>query len=698
MAFVRGFNPIWSFVDLVGEQCDDTCYLWVLENQIPYAPSTVYHDLNGTLPWTFPIQLLANGTLPVDVYWDDTKVYRLELRRNLGLLPPSQADELIYEVNNYIPDGSSSITPGGSGTSQTDNQITNPQFSIINFDSPYTLAATNPPPIEVAPGWFLDLAGTGVLTLRRESLDNASANATNAPYALHITLTGGWTGVPVLRQRLQQNGMLWANKYVSTSITARSVSGAPNITARLDASDGTPLAVLLNTPITTSFVEYKGVNLLPATTNPNDPPNAYIDFKLLLPTVVDLYLTSFQLVSSETTQTLTYEQDTINRQIDHMFNYFKPKLEYKPIPSYLTAWDFFTNPAQFGEVVPIQATGNNKSFYAWDQTIVFQSVTNAVDVLRDTNGGIRLHINADTTLAVIQYLGEAQARELLQGNLSVALRGSSNLLSSGYVTLWATDDATLPDLKPANYNSIVATLDVDGTVLTTNGPGWVQLNKTGGPATFAMTAGDNEFYFNGWSDNLTTPLKSTATYFAIVVSFATETAGDHINLDWVSLCAGDIATKPAPQTEDQVLRECQRYYEMSYETAEDIDQPNIFTNSLAYPQNSTQISAGASSCQPNGFPVIFNTIKRVTNPTVTLYSPVNTTGGGFVNMKFVAQANGSNDLAAATWSATLGNKICHYETTVDVSGTAKTISAPNTPAVFTVRFHYTADARFGIVL
>ena len=44
--FVRSFNPIWSLVDLNGVQFDDTFYMWVLENQIPYIPAPVYHT-NG---------------------------------------------------------------------------------------------------------------------------------------------------------------------------------------------------------------------------------------------------------------------------------------------------------------------------------------------------------------------------------------------------------------------------------------------------------------------------------------------------------------------------------------------------------------------------------------------------------------------------------------------------------------------------
>lgn len=56
MAFVRGSNPVWFEVDLTANAFDDTFYLFVLANEIPYIPATVYHDDAGTIAWTNPIQ------------------------------------------------------------------------------------------------------------------------------------------------------------------------------------------------------------------------------------------------------------------------------------------------------------------------------------------------------------------------------------------------------------------------------------------------------------------------------------------------------------------------------------------------------------------------------------------------------------------------------------------------------------------
>ena len=102
-AFIRGSNPIWSMVDLNGKQFDDTFYLYVLTDSIPYIPATVYQDDSGLIPWTFPIQFLGNGTLPQNIFFANNTFYRLEIRQNVGPLPRSQNDPLIYLIPDYNP-------------------------------------------------------------------------------------------------------------------------------------------------------------------------------------------------------------------------------------------------------------------------------------------------------------------------------------------------------------------------------------------------------------------------------------------------------------------------------------------------------------------------------------------------------------------------------------------------------------------
>lgn len=312
---VRGFNPIWAEFDLQGNIFDDTYFMFVLQNTIPYIPAVVYHDPNVNVPWTSPIQFLANGTLPVDIFFESGVTYRLEFRKG-----PTQSDPLIYEVNNYIA-GEGGNTPIDTVAFASSNQVTNPQFALINFDSPFTLSDTDPDPIQVGPGWFLELGGTGTVELEQVALNDDNINPSNAPYALHITLSGWDDGEVFLRQRFQQNGMLWANKIVSTTITAQLIGLNQTISASLVDSNNSILAQILSTTtVNQQWNEFTGYAELPETTNPDFPPAAFIDYKLALPSNIDIYVTSIQVVVQEEPFEPGFEQDSINRQIDHTYN------------------------------------------------------------------------------------------------------------------------------------------------------------------------------------------------------------------------------------------------------------------------------------------------------------------------------------------------------------------------------------------
>lgn len=312
---IRGINPIWSEVDLQGKLFDDTFYMFVLQNTIPYAPATIYADPNLSQERSNPVRFFANGTLPSDIFYEEDKVYRLEFRQG-----DTQSAPLIYEVNDYVP-GSGGSSPVDTVAFATTNQITNPQFSLISLENPVTISGTDPDPIELAPGWTLLLAGTGSITISRVSLNNSNSNPSNAPYALRLTMNGWTTDSVILRQRFQQNGMLWANKFVSTTVTARLQGNSQSITANLVDSNNSVLGnVLPVTPINETWNEYTGYAELLAATNPNTPPSAYIDYLLYLPSNIDIYLTSFQLVVQEVPIEPSFEQDSIDRQIDHTYN------------------------------------------------------------------------------------------------------------------------------------------------------------------------------------------------------------------------------------------------------------------------------------------------------------------------------------------------------------------------------------------
>jgi hypothetical protein len=708
--FVRGSNPVWYFVDLVGNQTDGSFYLWTLTNTIPYIPQAVFHDVNGLIPWTDPIEFLANGTLPIDIFFDDTQVYRLEIRQNNGLAPPSQADALIYLVENYIPNGSGGgITPFGSGII-SGNEITNPQFSLVNFSLPllFTTAGTT----EIAPGWFLTLTGSGLMTVTRIPLNTTFPNPTNAPYALSFN-SSGWSNPPVLSQRFYQNGMNWQNKTVATSITARIDNASQNILVRLTASNGNNIAVLINAPLTNTFTEFQGNDLIPTFANLNLPPNAYIDYQIILPQNGVSYVTSVQVTESATVGNVEYIQDTINRQLDYTFHYYMPKLEYKPIPSWLVGWDFPLNPAQIlGSTVATQALGANTGFYAWDQTIVYQDVTSAVSVSRATNGGITLTSNGVGQVALIQYLDQARARKILSDRISVNINGSTTSAAgslAGNVTLWATTDANAPSLP----TTFITTIGANGVPFTVSGA-WVQVPNLWQNTAFTLepastTNSENaDIMLNGW-DEQGAAICNTATFFAIVVGLSVWADLDTVTFNSISLCSGDIATRPAPKTHDETLRDSEYFYEKSY-------QASTIPTAGSFPANTTYnaLSAPMMAAIPaSGSPYTtyvleapftfeFRTLKRApttqTYPSVTIYSEAT----GAANNVSLSAVNAGvtaviGDDAIATWGTKyIGNKFATFLPTTNSALTSPAFNA-TTPPLFYIRYHYVADARIGVV-
>lgn len=109
-AGIRAANPIWYFPDLEGLPLNDEYYIFFLSNVFPYVPQPVYHtndvDPDTGTPWNNPREFYPNGTLPDNMYWNESQVYRLEIRHG-----NSQTDPLIYEINNFVPGQGSGGTP-----------------------------------------------------------------------------------------------------------------------------------------------------------------------------------------------------------------------------------------------------------------------------------------------------------------------------------------------------------------------------------------------------------------------------------------------------------------------------------------------------------------------------------------------------------------------------------------------------------
>lgn len=703
---VRGFNPIWTEFDLTGKIFDDRYYMFVLENTIPYIPKTIWHDPNRNVPWNNPIQFLANGTLPVDIYWDPDEIYRLEFRRG-----NTQSSPLIYLVENYRPCCEGGINPDEDTGLTSQNEITNPQFSLLSFSPSYTATSVTGS-IEVAPGWFLDLTGTGNVTLNRVAINSAVEIDSNSPYALQINTSGGFTAVQ-LRQRFNQNGILWANKTISSTVTARVDGAAVDIRATLvDSLNNELVEVLASTTINSSYTQYKGHGTLDASTNTDIPPDAYIDYVLHLPTTVNIFVTSFQLIVQDATDLTeyTYIQDTLERQVDHTFHYYRDSLLLMPKDSVLAGWQFALNPFQFETTTVTDTTA--KCQYICDQTIIYTTgAAGAVSTgLSSTASGVRqnLTIQANTTasnqFALIQYIDPATIRQYWSYRMSALVRCKR-----------FNDEGTPLGIKMRLIyrTTLPSTIGNVEPILSWAGPGtdpvfaagWTAIIPQNDPTyeirnDYDILTGARAFFAYPF-ENMQMPLDTTDDMTLAIVVYTTANmdndpiVNESIAFDTISLVPNEFAIEANPKTYDEVLRECEFYYETSYDRH--ILPGTALANGGRMAMQLTTTGIGSVSMLPATFGVEYRTMKREGSPTVLLYAPVTGTSGS-VSSTGVNSASDSFSVVDYSVSTNytqtgLGAKnVVYVKKTLNTGGT---LAASPVSANGYITYHYTIDARLG---
>ena len=575
--------------------------------------------------------------------------------------------------------------------SSLSNQIANPQFAQVLFipGTPLVIPFTGAGSLSVgiAPGWALNItyASAGSVTVTQNSIVGATAYPFNPPYTLTITPTGGITSL-VLTQTLSNNPSVFApqvgglNGFIGASILL-----APNssVTMQYAPSTGAPQTILTANNLTGVYTEYDTTTQLLAASNTDNSNVGFVNINLILSTTQPTTFGNVQILPLQNgTTTFAFDQMTVNQQINQLFYYYNPLLQYKPISSFLVGWDFPLNPAQFLTTTggPF-ATGANTSNYVWDQTIVFQTITNGFTFTRaDTHtgsAGLQLGIAAHSSVAVIQYLDLPTAKQILNQMASVTVAGVSTEAGGIQTTisLWACTNANLPNMN-AN-TSLVATLSATGKPATLNGA-WIEIPRSNlGDATFALLPSATMNYsingFTGWEFPSKT-IPNTANFFAIVVGFVNPTAGIvTLNIESISCVPGSIPTIPAPQTIDEVYRECCRYWNSSF-------APGVLPATGLGVNGAVGWNTTRAGTQPNhASNYIYPAPMRVI-PPVTFYNPTNANAQAFDTQV------GAGDCSSTTLIAFSAKSF-----NVSASGNAGGIVGDY------VAVHYTADARLGII-
>ena len=691
------------------------------------------------VPLDSPVRLSATGTF-VDDDGNNIAVYYFPYDG----LPASSANtlDLYYVVvvdssgamqftRSAWPSIAEDLSAADSG-SVYENQLSNSQFVDISFGPAnsafYTYGGAGNFVYQIAPDWELAIVSTGAGTINvvRIAIPGGPPIASNPPYTLTVIPGTNLTTLAV-RQVLKNNPGIWSqingagDGYISGSILLYPNS---QVTMTYVPSTGLQKTILIKNNTGAAPVLYNATVQLPVSNNPSAAPVGFVSIYLYLPTVgAGTRFSSVQVVGLTKNQAVVpYVQEPVNRQIDHLFHYYNSQLQFKPIKSYLVGWDFPLNPVQFqtsGTLNGGAITGSiNRTNYAWDQTLIYAATASGVTygVTPNTNG-LRVTANAGgTQFALVQYLDQVTARALFANDLSVNVSASTNIPAgiTATVSLWYTTAANLPNAKTLGVNpnqSLIQTLGASGNVTSNFGAGWVEVRRTlvgSIAATFTVsqaTAGNK--YFNvpltGWAANNTAA--TTATYFAIVVGFANLPATNFVDFNSISLVPGRIATIPAPQTLNDVLKDCQQYYWTTYfDSNSQIGTATprgakSFVGIQGYIPNGQQNATAACS-----FQIEYPSAMRI-NPSITLYSSQT----GLPNMIAAYEneiTNGApstfiRDTASNLWSTSAARGyISQYGVFYDVIGPIPLFTAyvfNGTVKELFLSCHVVADARLGIV-
>lgn len=597
---------------------------------------------------------------------------------------------------------------GGGGTTTSSsafyNQITNGQFVKVLFNQgeslviPYTSAGIS---VDIAPGWTLVVtaSGNGSVTVTQTPVTGSSAYPHNPPFTLDVT-AGANTTTMYLQQTLSNNpdwaapATIGVAGYLSASIL---LGPSTSVSVQYKANpSGTAQTILNAANGSGQYATESGtVQLSPASSAQNGI-NGSDSIIINLAITGTSKISNVQVIPLTTNITgVAYDPVPSNRQIDYMFHYYNPLLQYKPIPSHLVGWDFPLNPAQFlGDSVAAQAVGASKSYYAWDQTIVFQTTDSGITISRDASGALKTLSaqNAGTQLALVQYIPAPQAIEMLSRRKCVNVSAKASVATDATVSLWYTTGA-LPSTVGSNL-SLVLTLDSKGYPATQNNT-WVKVPRSGlanntvtsgstNAAQFTIgtsaTANFNQYPLTGW-DMLGAADITNATFFAIVVGTASIAHNAYILWQSISCQDGDIATVPAAQSANKAVSDCQYYYQKSFA----LNQPPIAGlgyNTGEFYGIQTNLN-GRNNIGYNLGTVIFQTPMRSGSPTIVIYNPTVASPTPGYNL-IRGMASGVNYAGTATVSVNQNGFVLFSTTTVsNVVGDATSA-------------HWSADGRLGL--
>jgi len=704
-SYIRGANPIWYMVDQIGRPLNDQYYAFFLTNTLPYLPQNVYQDPNGMIPWSNPIQFYANGTLPDNLYFDDTLVYRIEIRKG-----PTQADPLIGNpIQNYSP-GNAESTPSSTLLLTAPSLVTNPQFADISFTSPfvYTQGSSSTYTLSIAPGWNLVLTGAGTTTITQTANPGDSDISTNPPYYLTIA-NSGWT-TATLQQTFSNNGAIFSGGAIAISFLAFATGASQTLTVNYVDSGGSTVNLFPTTSILTgSLAFYSNAVTMPDSMNATTGTNAFVNINFVLPPSGTLTLTNIQLTGQSVPLPTNFDSGSIppfneltyERIVDQEFHVYKNSILIQPKSSLLVGWNFSLNPFQF--ITTTVSTVTAQTSYICDQTIMYQKAGSQLQTGSSTSNldKFALQINpvvsaTQTQFALIQYIDPSTILPYWNYNLSALVRIRLNSAHSTSVRfkmrLIASSalPATISNTEPiASWASTDPTFSVNwSSIAPENDPIYTLTPSVAG---IFLEVPFNRFPLPGNAS-----LGETQTLGVVIYTLDnmnSTSAVDYIIVDKVSLVPNDFALEAVPQTFDEVLGQCQFYYETSYDVGV-VPGTNSGASILTFPQG-IYTSGSHATLYPTNFGFQFNTVKRA-NPIMNVYALDGTAG----SVRATFFINGVPSTAANAVIGTFWTQLSATNKSVNYIGaTASPLFGPTSTTDIAnygyITLHFTANSCLG---
>lgn len=641
---------------------------------------------NAFIPYAYPYD--AEGAL--DLYYITIE--------SSGGVPQETIEACPYVQSGVIPP---------EQRTNTDNELINPQFVEINFpqsvSTTLSVSGTNTV-TSVAPGWDIITTGTGTLELER--LEPVAVNVpTNPPYSLRINASSGFGSTIILRQRLDNSPSIMRNGYASATMTIAVIGGGSTfVKMEYVPSTGTSTEIIPSTSVSTDGAYHNIIGNAPIPDQVNDPASTgYVDIDITLPTSRNLAITSVQVVGVLDSTDVPFDEQTVDRQKAQLFGYYEDATVHQAKDDILVGWNFGLNPWQF-RTPTLSNLANNA--YTADQTVVIQqafvasATANNISVGRaavaDNYAFQVAAVTATNKFMLLQYIDPKTARPYWGKTMSVRFTGAIE-----------TSNATAPKFKvrlmykaglPGTISQTVPVSSwdaADDSIPTVSGDGWTYLTAVNDPS-YTLSGTMTDFDFNGFVLPASSDANMTLAVAFFMLNALDETGTpDVINIEKISLVNNDFAIDAAPKTFDEVLRQCEFYYEKTYETA---DLPGAATsNGMIDVSWQVPTDGSTTTAYPIRLELKYNSVKRAL-PTLTFYTPAGTTGN--ISVGVVTSVNtgisGPTNKPITQWSVS-GQST--YRSTFDANaGTTNIYSVGSTHLNYIayMQYHFTADSRLGV--